>query len=144
MCNRLIGIDDFESLIEMAVKAGDTSGVDLLFKDYYALEQHQKQSKEKDDFVCISLANIAQMTPEQVKSVNKEKLARSLLQLIAFNIAEVAFLYAKLYKVDKALFTGNFILNKKVTQIFIMEAFNYFVETMNYNCRVVYSLLVSF
>lgn len=66
LCNRLLGTEDFNQLIAMAVDAGDTEGVDLLFKDYYADE---KLTKEKEKFVCISLASIAQMTQEELSNV---------------------------------------------------------------------------
>ena len=65
MCLKLLGIDDFEKLIEMAVVAGDTQGVDLLFKDYYSDEQGKLMIDGKERFVGISLAEVAQMTPEQ-------------------------------------------------------------------------------
>ncbi len=67
---------------------------------------------------------------------SRKKIARSLLQLIAFNIAEVSFLYAKLYEVKHILFTGSFILNKLITQIFIENAFMYFAESTGYTCEV--------
>lgn len=66
-------------------------------------------------------------------------MVRSLLQLIAFNIAQVGFLYARLNKIERILFTGNFIRNKLVTQIFIKKAFNYFADTMNYDCKCLFS-----
>lgn len=69
LCNKLIGVDDFEKLISMAVEAKDTAGVDLLFKDYYASDDRESIRKDTEKFVCISLANVAQMTPEQVAAV---------------------------------------------------------------------------
>jgi len=68
---------------------------------------------------------------------SKKKLARSLLQLISFNIAEVAFLYAKLHGINRCLFTGNFIRNKNIIQAFINEAFSYFVDAASFECTVV-------
>lgn len=53
----------------MAVEAGDTDGIDLLFKDYYASDDREKISKETEKYVCISMANVAQMTPEQVAAI---------------------------------------------------------------------------
>ena len=66
LCNRLLGTEDFNQLIAMAVDAGDTSGVDLLFKDYYA---EDKLTKEKEKFVCITLASVAQMSQEEIAKV---------------------------------------------------------------------------
>ena len=40
---------------------------------------------------------------------------------------------------ERILFTGNFIRNKEVTQVFIKEAFNYFTDSMNYNCSCLFS-----
>lgn len=133
LCRKLVGVDDFEKLIEMAERCSNTEGIDLLFKDYFA---DAKVNKEKEMYVCISLANIARMSPEDVSKINKDELARSLLQLIAFNIAQVAFLYARLYGVTRCLFTGNFIRNKAIIQVFIQEAFNYFLETTSFDCKV--------
>lgn len=69
LCNRLIGVDDFEKLVSMAIEAKDTEGVDLLFKDYFASDDRETIPKATEKYVCISLANIAQMTPEQVAQV---------------------------------------------------------------------------
>ena len=64
-----MGVDDFEKLISMAVEAKDTEGVDLLFKDYYAADDREKITKATEKFVCISLADVAQMTPEQIAKI---------------------------------------------------------------------------
>ena len=66
LCNKLVGVNDFDQLINMAIDAKDTQGVDLLFKDYYAEE---KVTKVKEKFVCISLASVAQMTTEDLATV---------------------------------------------------------------------------
>lgn len=46
--------------------------------------------------------------------------------MIAFNIGQVAYLVAKLHKIERVYFAGNFIRNHKETMDCINYAFNFF------------------
>lgn len=48
--------------------------------------------------------------------------------MIAFNIGQVAYLVAKMEKIDRVYFAGNFIRNHKETMDCINFSFNFFSQ----------------
>ena len=51
-----------------------------------------------------------------------------LLLMIAFNIGQVSYLVAKLHKIDRVYFAGNFIRNHEETMDCINYAFDFFAQ----------------
>ena len=140
LCQKLIGVDDFDTLIELT-EAGNEVNVDLMFEDFS--KKHLEKSSlykdgrrlstlEKDDIkkkydinaypsetgsnqectdkselgmsdnvTFVTLGVVPQLSQAGLENLNKADIAKSMLHLIAFNVTQLAFLYAKLCGFDR-------------------------------------------
>mgnify|MGYP000178908408 CR=1 FL=1 len=59
------------------------------------------------DIVAVGLGKVAMAA--STADFRREDIARSLVNMIAYNIGQIAFLNAKLHSMTRILFGGNFI-----------------------------------
>lgn len=134
LSNMLLGIDNFESLLELS-KKGDNSKVDMMVKDLYG-DSANKYGLEANAISC-SFGKVAEavavrrnkafehspeVTIDQAEDYQDADIARALVVMIAGNIAHLAALCARIHKVKKVMFTGNYIKNSHVNMIELTKA----------------------
>ena len=68
------------------------------------------------------------LTQQNLNFLRKADIILSLLHMIAFNIGHVSYLVAKLHKIDRVYFAGNFIRNHDETMDCINYAFDFFAQ----------------
>lgn len=106
--------------------------VSLQFKDF----PNKDFSEEYSNLISVSLGRLMLLSQEERENIKDPEIVRALLQLISYNIAQISYLYAKIYKVDKVLITGNFIMNKELTRVSISKAMKFFSQESKYDCKV--------
>ena len=76
--------------------------MDLLMHDIYGADINPAFK----DIIAVSLGKIA-----MAKDLNfaREDIARSLVNMIAYNIGQIGYLNAKLHGIKQILFGGNFL-----------------------------------
>lgn len=121
LANLITGINDFEKLLSLS-NEGDDKKVDLFVKDIYG-GMDTPHLQLDNSSLAISFGKIRDRS-----LLKKSDIVLSLLHMIAFNIGQVAYLVAKLYKVDRVYFAGNFIRNHKETMDCINFAFGFFTK----------------
>eukprot|EP01017_Pseudomicrothorax_dubius_P007990 TRINITY_DN12585_c0_g4_i1.p1 TRINITY_DN12585_c0_g4~~TRINITY_DN12585_c0_g4_i1.p1 ORF type:complete len:187 (-),score=33.89 TRINITY_DN12585_c0_g4_i1:275-835(-) len=124
LCNLAIGESDFEALLADAEK-GDNTTVDLTMSDIS--KGIDSPLRAERDILAVSLGRF-----RTGETPRREDVAKSLLNMIAYNIAQVAFLTAKLHGLHNVLFAGNFIRNHDVTMHSIVHAVELFSTAMDY------------
>lgn len=105
----LLGVSKYEEIIELCER-GSSEAVDLTVADIYG--------SEYPDTLAVSLGKFA--TSESL-SYNPEDLARSLVNMVAYNIGQIAYLVARKEDVVHVYFAGNFIRHYE----YIMDRLSY-------------------
>ena len=125
----LIGTDSFDEIVGLA-KKGDHKNVDLLVSDIYGKKIFKKNTDNEtvdsslldQDILASSFGKIYQILHEKPGTVfKKEDIAQSLLLLICFQIAQLAYLYAEQNGIKHVCYYGNFTQ----TGSFTIELLNY-------------------
>jgi pantothenate kinase len=155
----LIGVDDFETLVALCAK-GDDGNVDLTLSDFsqgsLVKVESSKQStiqEERltsdasgqkhtvtDNVTFVTLGLLPQLNQEERKNIKKEDIAKSMLHLIAFNITELAYLYAQIHKIDTIIFTGSFINGSHVTQKLMVRGLKFFSGSQGHEASAYFSV----
>ena len=155
----MIGIDDFETLVALCAK-GDDGNVDLTLSDFsqgsLVKVESSKQStiqEERltsnacgkkhtvtDNVTFVTLGLLPQLNQEERKNIKQEDIAKSMLHLIAFNITELAYLYAQIHKLDTIIFTGSFINGSLVTQKLMVRGLKFFSSHQGHEVSAYFSV----
>lgn len=120
----LTDVESFEDVIKLAER-GDPSKVDMMVGDIYgknsdALEKIGLPS----NLVASSFGKlIAKHDP--AAGIKQEDLARALLLMVTNNIGQVAYLNAKLHKLHRIYFVGNFLRQNQISQQRLAYAIDY-------------------
>ena len=109
----MLGINSYDELLELCNK-GNAENVDLLYSDI--------NPQALDNTLAVSLGKLALGDRENFK---REDVAKSLINMIAYNIGHVAYLAGKLQKIPQVCFAGNFIRGYEYTMDRISFAVNY-------------------
>jgi len=117
-----IAFDGFDAF-KMA-SGGVANNVDMTVGDIYG--GAYKSFNLRADTVASAFGKLA-TKPSLLNSVNPSDLARSLLNMIGMNIAQLAYLCAMRYKITNILFCGNFLRQKhnKLSQGSISYSIHY-------------------
>jgi pantothenate kinase len=95
----LINVDNYNDIMTLA-KNGDNTNVDLLVGDIYG--GNASSIGLDSDVLASSFGKISEMIHNNnLKSVKKEDIAKSLLSMICFHIAQLTYLMAKQKKINK-------------------------------------------
>ena len=89
----LIGVSDFDSIVELS-KKGSMENVDLLIKDIY----HNTEDEQGD----LPASSFGKVCGTEAPA-RKEDIARSLIAMIVHNIAQMSVLVAKRVEVERYL-----------------------------------------
>jgi len=116
----LTGAKDHVELLEMAER-GNAKAVDKLVGDIYG--DDYKGLGLSADTVASSFGKL--VNPDLRDKVRPEDLARSLVQMITWNIAHIARLVAAQEGVKTIIFTGSFTHNNDLSQKHFATAFRY-------------------
>jgi pantothenate kinase len=109
----LLEVNSFDELLELCCK-GDAENVDLLYSD---IDPHHGEHT-----LAVSLGKLALSSK---KNFRREDVAKSLINMIAYNIGHVAYLVGKLHQIPQVCFAGNFIRGYEYTMDRISFAVNY-------------------
>lgn len=133
MCNMMIGVNNFDELLAMA-KKGQSGNADLLIKDIYKRNLYTDESDSQETVVeskqnlAVSLGKLSYQHLNKSFQFKPEDMAKSFLILVAFNISQLAYFYAKIHNAKMIYFAGNFIRGHEQTMECISEALTYFSE----------------
>eukprot|EP01105_Mastigella_eilhardi_P015311 TRINITY_DN3497_c0_g1_i3.p1 TRINITY_DN3497_c0_g1~~TRINITY_DN3497_c0_g1_i3.p1 ORF type:complete len:385 (-),score=134.33 TRINITY_DN3497_c0_g1_i3:92-1246(-) len=102
---------NFETTLSLILTDGDNKNVDLLVSDFYSADK--TPAALKPSVIASSLGKVQRhdFDPHTAKD---EDIVRSLLYMIADNIAQIAFLNAKLHHVKSVFFTGGFVMDNPI------------------------------
>jgi type II pantothenate kinase len=99
LCKLLINVDNYNDIMNLAQK-GDNTNVDLLVGDIYS--GNASNIGLDSDVIASSFGKISEMMHNKsLKNINKEDVAKSLLSMICFHIAQLAYLMANQKKIKK-------------------------------------------
>lgn len=93
----LVGVKNYDELLELSLK-GNADNADLLYSDI--------DSENGEDILAVSLGKLTLHPSEEFK---REDIAKSIINMVAYNIGNVAYLSGKLESLNRIYFTGNFI-----------------------------------
>lgn len=89
----LINVDNYNDIMTLA-KKGDNTNVDLLVGDIYS--GSASNIGLDSDVIASSFGKISEIIQKNnIKNIKKEDIAKSLLSMICFHIAQLAFLMSK-------------------------------------------------
>ena len=110
----------FDDAIRLA-EAGSSTKVDKLVKDIYGGDY--TKFNLKGDLVASSFGNMN--NAEKRSQANPEDFARGVLELVTLNIASIARLCAKLERIDRVVFIGNFLRVNELSMKLLSYAVDY-------------------
>jgi len=99
----LTGCKSFSEALALA-KSGDSTNVDLLVGDIYG--GHYTKLGLSADMIAAYFGKLAKC---DAKKFSKEDLVAAVLKLITYTIGSTAWLYARIYRPKRLVFTGNFL-----------------------------------
>mmetsp|Transcript_19974 Transcript_19974/g.37019 ORF Transcript_19974/g.37019 Transcript_19974/m.37019 type:complete len:306 (-) Transcript_19974:2242-3159(-) len=105
----LLGVTKYEEILELCER-GDSGAVDLTVADIYG--------SDHPNILAVSLGKF--VTSENLE-YRPEDLAKSLVNMVAYNIGQIAYLCAKKEEVKHVYFAGNFIRHYE----YIMDRLSY-------------------
>lgn len=116
LATSILGVRNYEDILDLCER-GHSENADLMLSDIYG--------SEAPHTLAVSLGRLAMGNKEDFK---KEDIAKSLMNMVAFNIGQIAYLAAKLQKIDHIYFAGNFIRNYTYTMDRLSYAVNYWSQ----------------
>jgi type II pantothenate kinase len=121
----LTGASDFDGILRQA-NGGDHRTVDMLVRDIYGQEQPLSLGLDLDlTASCLAKVARAPSPAPGEEAARRADIAASLLQMIAYNIAQIACLNARLHNINRVFFAGFFLRGQPATMGAISKAVSY-------------------
>jgi type II pantothenate kinase len=99
LCKLLINVDNYNDIMTLA-KNGNNTNVDLLVGDIYG--GSASSICLESDVIASSFGKISEMIHNKsLNNANKEDIAKSLLSMICFHIAQLSYLMLNKMKLKK-------------------------------------------
>eukprot|EP01097_Dermamoeba_algensis_P002936 TRINITY_DN216_c0_g1_i1.p1 TRINITY_DN216_c0_g1~~TRINITY_DN216_c0_g1_i1.p1 ORF type:complete len:344 (+),score=88.66 TRINITY_DN216_c0_g1_i1:312-1343(+) len=111
LCSVLTGCQSYSEGMKLAAQ-GNNYNVDMLVSDIYGGDY--KQFNLPGTAIASSFGKM--IRPESRQQASKADLARSALVTVTNNIGSIAHLHARLEKIDKVIFVGNFLTGNQISQ----------------------------
>ncbi|EPS71982.1 pantothenate kinase family protein-like protein, partial [Genlisea aurea] len=108
----------FNELLEQSHQ-GNTRAIDMLVEDIYGELEYSKLRFPRNALACSFGQAIHQN--KELEDYRSEDIALSLLRMISYNIAQLAFMNAVLYGVKRIFFGGSFIHSNEYAMVKISE-----------------------
>jgi len=122
LCRMLANLNSFDEVKEMS-KKGDNKNVDLLVGDIYGSDYHALGLKA--EVIASSLGKLATTREDLHPSPQRpEDIVKSLLFMISNNIAQIGYLNARIYGVQRIFFSGGFLQENS----YVWGRFSYAVD----------------
>lgn len=118
----LTGSREFDDILKLA-QQGNCQNIDMLVGDIYG--DATPRSLGLDPNLTASCFGKARRAASDLHDERRLDAAASLLQMIAFNIAQISCLNARLYKITRVYFAGFFIRAQPCTMHTITQAVKY-------------------
>jgi type II pantothenate kinase len=124
LCKLIADCTSFEEALQLAAE-GDPRNVDMTVGDIYGGDY--KQFGLKKDTVASSFGKFMMKDKAEVLSgaAGSKDAARSLLNMISINIAQLAYLCAMRYNVTRIVFAGNFLRTNEQAEAALSFSINY-------------------
>ncbi|KFD65552.1 hypothetical protein M514_05946 [Trichuris suis] len=130
LCCLLAGTESFEEALQSAAR-GDNLKVDKLVRDIYGGDY--KAFNLSGTTVAASFGNMIHADKRAL--VTSDDLTSSVLVTVTHNIASLALLCARVEKMKKLIFVGNFLRINTIAMRHIAEALNYW---SNGTCKALF------
>ncbi|KHJ40779.1 pantothenate kinase [Trichuris suis] len=130
LCCLLAGTESFEEALQSAAR-GDNLKVDKLVRDIYGGDY--KAFNLSGTTVAASFGNMIHADKRAL--VTSDDLTSSVLVTVTHNIASLALLCARVEKMKKLIFVGNFLRVNTIAMRHIAEALNYW---SNGTCKALF------
>lgn len=104
-------------------KYGNAENVNMLVSDIYGGDY--SQFSLPGDLVASAFGKCGSMTFEQLKQLNKNDIAKGLLDMIAMNVAQLGYLNAMRFGIKKVIFAGNFLRQNDLSRAIVSWAIYY-------------------
>eukprot|EP00475_Leptophrys_vorax_P018795 TRINITY_DN2566_c0_g1_i1.p1 TRINITY_DN2566_c0_g1~~TRINITY_DN2566_c0_g1_i1.p1 ORF type:complete len:528 (-),score=156.31 TRINITY_DN2566_c0_g1_i1:1580-3163(-) len=124
LCKLISDCTTFEEAVQFAAQ-GDPRNVDMTVGDIYGGDY--KNFGLKKDTVASSFGKFMMKDKAEVLEgvATKNDMARSLLNMISINIAQLAYLCAMRYNVTRIVFAGNFLRSNEQAEAALSFSINY-------------------
>lgn len=119
----LTGCKNFDELLELSTK-GDNSSVDMLVGDIYGGLDYEKIGLEATT-IASSFGKIMTDHEKTLGDYEPSSIALALCRMITYNIAQIAYLNAKRYNLNRIFFGGFFIRGHPFTMETLSYAINF-------------------
>merc|ERR1712154_264688 len=96
----------YKTAFEMCAD-GNTENVNMLVRDIYGGDY--SQFGLSGDIVASAFGRCGSMKDGELNGVNKGDIAKGLLDMIAMNVAQLGYLNAMRFGIDRIIFGGNFL-----------------------------------
>ena len=120
----LTDVENFEDVIKLA-EQGDHSKVDMMVGDIYGKNSDALEKIGLPSNLVASSFGKLVAKHDPAAGVKQEDLARALLLMVTNNIGQVAYLNAKLHKLHRIYFVGNFLRQNQISQQRLAYAIDY-------------------
>ena len=114
----------FASAFELATK-GDATKVNMLVSDIYGGDY--PQCNLPGDLVASAFGKCVSMKDMKGR-LTMGDIARGLLDVIAMNVAQLAYMNAMRFKVTRVIFAGNFLRQNDLSMAMISYAIHYWSQ----------------
>jgi len=113
----------FAKAFELATK-GDATKVNMLVSDIYGGDY--PQCNLPGDLVASAFGKCVSM--QDMKALTMGDIARGLLDVIAMNVAQLAYMNAMRFKITRVIFAGNFLRQNDLSMAMISYAIHYWSQ----------------
>lgn len=116
----MIGIDDFDEILELASK-GRNENIDIT--ENKNLSKDSEEEKMQEDNIISSLGKIHQYVLDGKKDkIKKEDISLSLLKMICLHIAQYTVIYAEQNEIDTIYYFGTFTKKGSISEKILNNA----------------------
>ncbi|KAJ3374363.1 Pantothenate kinase 4 [Allomyces arbusculus] len=116
------GAKGFDAMLDLT-RTGDHRAVDMLVGDIYGSDPAALSTLQLDpNLIASSCGKLLRLSPEQRAAIPAADIARSLLRMVANNIAQIAYLCAQAHNLDRIYFGGCFLRGHAMTMAALSAA----------------------
>eukprot|EP01084_Bolivina_argentea_P073234 132900_1 len=122
LCKLFIGNISYKKAFDLT-KKGETENVNMLVKDIYGGDY--SQFNLPGDIVASAFGKCGPMKSNQLNNLNKNDISKGLLDMIAMNVAQLGYLNAIRFGINKIIFAGNFLRQNDLSRAIVSWAIYY-------------------
>ena len=128
LCRLLTGVRDFDEMLRLSAQ-GNNANVDMLVGDIYGGRDYEAIGLSATTIACSFGKVVGQA--RELREYGAADICMSLCRMVAYNIAQLAYLNAKRYGLKRVFFGGFFIRGHPYT----METISFAIRFWSKVCR---------